>query len=96
MPAGNPGLLVSRQMVLACKLILGVWLVAVIVAGIDMTTVWTDQLQGAGQPGDAYIAIWQRFGLLVLVGLVPPLLAWSIWRISTRIASMAIEMARTR
>ena len=70
-------------------LFLGVWLLAVLLAGLDMTLVWIDQLHGGGDPGVVYIAMSQRLGLLAFMGGLPPLLAWGLWRIATRLARHA-------
>ena len=76
----------ARMLVAA---ILGAWALAVLVAGVDMLAVWISQLHGAGEPGDVYVAIWQRLAMLAIAGAVPPCLVWMMWRIGTRLAGAA-------
>ena len=86
-------ILMSRGAGFVPLLFLGVWLLAVLVAGLDMAIVWIGQLQGAGEPGDVYVAMSERLGLLALFGASPPLLAWAIWRATARLARMRFGSA---
>jgi hypothetical protein len=75
-------------------LVLGIWLLAVLAAGIDMVVVWVGQLHGEGQPGDVYMPMSERVGLLVLMAALPPMLAWTLWRISARLARLRLPVSR--